>query len=130
MSSVLKPDSAVMVGLAEGAAIYAIYNSALPPVADIRVAAAGNRDVEAARKAAAWKSAAVLGVVYLMTRDLNAFLIGGLALAGIDIMVKHADGVHPSTGKLADTAGSTAADNVYPLPDYDSAAPIADAGAY
>src|SRR6266568_4500768 len=101
LRSVLKPDGSVMAGLAEAAAVYVVYQSALPNHADIRSAPAHNTDIESARKAAAWKSAAVLGFVFLITRDLNSFLIGGLALGGIDYMTKHANGVNPGTGRLA-----------------------------
>ena len=60
LKSVLKPDGSVMVGLAEAAAVYVIYQAALPNHADIRSAPAHNGDVEAARKKAAWKAGAIL----------------------------------------------------------------------
>src|SRR5579859_5723278 len=131
LKSVLKPDSSVMTGLAEAAAVYVIYQAALPSHADIRSAPPHNTDIESARKAAAWKSAAVLGFVFLLTQDLNSFLIGGLALGGIDYMTKHANGINPATGKLAAGAQITEADSAagneaaFPLPDYGSG----DAGA-
>lgn len=128
--SVLKPDSSVMVGLAEAAAVYVIYQSALPSHADIRSAPAHDTTIESARKAAAWKSAAVLGFVFLLTQDLNSFLIGGLALGGIDILTKHANGVNPSTGKLQPAAGSaiTSANGTQQdaQPDNSEAFPLAD----
>ena len=113
-----------MVGLAEVAAVYVIYQSALPNHADIRSAPAHNTDIEAARKKAAWTSAGVLGFVYLLTRDLNSFLLGGLALGGIDFLTKHSNGVSPATGKLSLAPGaavqSAGGDNstAYPMPDY------------
>ncbi|MCW2899983.1 MAG: hypothetical protein JWO67_2248 [Streptosporangiaceae bacterium] len=125
LKSVLKPDSAVMVGLAEAAAVYVIYNSALPSHADIRSAPPHDQTIESSRKAAAYKSAAVLGFIFLLTRDLNSFLIGGLALGGIDYMAKHSNGVNPATGKLADAAGSSITgvavesnDTAFPMSDY------------
>ena len=131
LKSVLKPDSSVMVGLAEAAAVYVIYQSALPSHADVRSAPAHNTDVESARKAAAWKAAAVLGFVFLLTQDLNSFLIGGLALGGIDLMTKHANGINPATGKLAAGSGITTPDQpgvtgnavAFPLPEYAAPAP-------
>jgi hypothetical protein len=116
--SILKPDSSVMVGLAEGAAIYSIYQAALPTMTDIRAAQPHDKDVEASRKAAAWKSAGILGFVFLLTRDVNSFLIGGLALAGVDYMVKHSSGVHPSTGKLSEPVYDVTAVDAHPMPDY------------
>ena len=132
LKSVLKPDSSVMAGLAEAAAVYVIYQAALPAHVDIRSAPAHNTDIEAARKAAAWKSAAVLGFVFLLTQDINSALIGGLALAGIDLMTKHANGVNPATGKLAPGAAITAPPDMpaaagnataFPLPDYATGSP-------
>jgi hypothetical protein len=139
MKSVLKPDSSVMVGLAEAAAVYVIYQSALPSHADIRSAPAHDSTIESSRKAAAWKSAAVLGFVFLLTQDLNSFLIGGLALGGIDLMTKHSNGVNPATGKLqapgaaitSATMGqqddtSSSADNAgaFPLEDYSDSSQV------
>ena len=130
LKSVLKPDSSLTVGLAEAAAVYVIYQSALPSHADIRSAPAHDKTIESSRKAAAWKSAAVLGFVFLLTQDLNSFLIGGLALGGIDYMNKHANGTNPATGKLQAapgasimTAGPAAPDNAeaFPMPDYGDA---------
>jgi len=125
LKSVLKPPESITVGLAEAAAVYVIYNSALPPHADIRTAPANNTDIESARKAAAWKSAAVLGFVFLLSRDINSFFIGGLALGGIDYMAKHSNGISPATGKLSAAApggavqsAGTGNASAYPMPDY------------
>jgi hypothetical protein len=135
LKSVLKPPESIYIGLAEAAAVYTIYNSSLPNHADIRSAPAHNTDIEAARKQAAWKSAAVLGFVFLLTRDLNSFLLGGLALGGIDYLVKHSNGVSPATGKLsmpgaqvtpgAPLGASAANAEAYPMPSYeDSSQPL------
>jgi len=63
-------------------------------------------------------SAGILGIIFLMTKDLNSFLIGGLALGGIDIMTKHANAVSPHTGKMVAPAGKPGDVNSYPMPDY------------
>lgn len=130
LKSVLKPESSMTVGLAEAAAVYVIYQSALPNHADIRTADAHNTDIEAARKRAAWKSASILGLVFLITQDVNSFLIGGLALSGIDLMVKHANAVHPATGKMAGPVApsGSALETATPLPDYADAQPDTDMG--
>lgn len=126
------PEGSITVGLAEAAAVYVIYQSALPNHADIRTADAHNTDIEAARKRAAWKAASILGLVFLITQDLNSFLIGGAALAGIDLMVKHANAVHPATGKMAGAAqvpgDSVDLSTATPLPDYSDAQPGEDMG--
>ncbi len=122
LTSVIKaPEGSITIGLAEAAAVYVIYQSALPSHTDIRAADPHNTDVEASRKAAAWKAAAILGLVFLITQDLNSFLIGGMALGGIDLMVKHANGVHPATGKLAgpvEQGPPADNDTAFAMPDY------------
>lgn len=120
--SKINPNTSVMLGLANGALIVSIYDKMVPQVAAVRVATPSNdNDVEATRKHAAWASAGVLGFMYLLTKDKNSFLIGGLVLAGVDLMVKHANGFNPHTGSL-DTNDDLSIDpslvNDYSLPDY------------
>lgn len=126
LTSVFKTaEGSVSVGLAEAGAVYIIYQSSLPNHADIATAPAHDQTIETARKKAAWKSAAVLGFVFLITQDVNSFLIGGLALAGVDFMVKHSNGLNPATGKLAAGSAVTQSTQVdagnvtaFPMPDY------------
>jgi hypothetical protein len=114
------PESAVTVGLAEAGIVYAVYSHALPPMTDIRAAQPLDVDVSAARRRAAIMSASIIGLVFVMTRDINSTLIGAAALAGIDLTVKHCNGVHPSTGRLVELGGSAVADNdtAWALPEY------------
>jgi hypothetical protein len=132
LKSVFKaPENSMTVGLAEAAAVYVIYQSAMPNHSDIRTADPHNTDIEASRKRAAWKAASILGLVFLITQDLNSFLIGGAALGGIDLMVKHANAVHPATGKIAGAqapAGGMELETAMPLPDYSDAQPGEDMG--
>jgi hypothetical protein len=121
--SKLKPDSATGIGLATAVGVYLIYNNALPNTTDIRAAHPHNEDVETCRKHAAWESAALLGLVFLVSRDLNSYIIAGVALIGIDLMHKHANAVSPATGKI-DTSGggvtiAPGLSSAYPMPDYD-----------
>jgi hypothetical protein len=125
LKSVLKPPESITIGLAEAAAVYVIYQSALPNHADIASAPPNDSTIEAARKKAAWKSAAILGFVFLLTQDVNSFLLGGLALGGIDLMTKHANGTNPATGKLTSAPGSSITgtamepnDTAFPVADY------------
>jgi hypothetical protein len=125
LKSVLKPEGSITIGIAEIAAVGLIYQSALPSHADIAAAPPHDAVIETARKKAAWKSAAVIGFVFLLSRDLNSFLLGGLALGGFDIMAKHANGVNPATNKLATAPGSSITgtamepnDTAFPVADY------------
>jgi hypothetical protein len=120
----LKPDSATQVGVLTAAGVYLIYNNALPNLADIRSAPAHDDTIEKARRAAAWKSAALVGLVFLVARDINSYIISAGALFGIDYMYKHGNAVNPATGKLDAGGGaeSIAPAVSYPRPDYDSEA--------
>ena len=116
----LRPDSATGIGLLTAAGVYLIYQNALPSITDIRSADPHDPDVETARKHAAWESAALIGAVFLISRDFNSFIISGIALAGIDIMHKHANTVNPHTGRAdVDTQATIA--QVHPMPEYSTA---------
>jgi len=131
LKSVLKtPESSVMVGLAEAGLVYVIYQTALPNHADIRSADPHNNDIEAVRKAAAWKCGAVIGLMFFFTHDVNSAVIAMAAVAGMDYMVKHSNGINPSTGKLAGGRGDgpgaiLPADNdtAFSMPDYTDGQP-------
>ena len=121
--SILSPDTSVLLGVANGAIIAGIYSGYLPSLASIRTADPHDGDIESARKAAAWTSAALLSFMFILTRDRNAFLIGGVVLTGVDFTVKHSNGVNPTTGKLdsnnMDSLGDDDLANVYPMTQYD-----------
>lgn len=123
MLSRLKPDSATTVGILTAAGVFLIYNNAMPNMTDLRMAPAHNPDVETARKHAAWMSAGLVGIVFLVARDFNSYIISGAALVGIDYLYKHNNGTNPGTGKLdVNTSGSIAPSmaeaSSYPMPDY------------
>lgn len=113
-------DSATTIGVLTAAGVYLVYNNALPSIADIRTAHAHDDDVDTARKHAAYLSVAIIGGVFLISRDVNSYIISGAALVGLDLLYKHANTVNPGTGK-ADvlTMHDVVPDNVvHPLPDY------------
>jgi hypothetical protein len=121
LKSIIKaPENAMLVGLAEVAVIYSLYQKAVPNDTDVRAASALDRDVEAARRHAAWTSAILIGLVFLITGDINSTVIGGAGLAGIDLMTKHANGVNPNTGKLTGRETEVPDNDVaFALPSYD-----------
>jgi hypothetical protein len=120
----LKPDSSVMVGLLTAGGVYLIYQNALPNITDIFAANPHDDTVEKARKMAAVKSAALIGLVFLVARDVNSYIISGAALLGIDYMHKHANATNPATNKLdtVNGGGSIAPAATYPMPAYEDVA--------
>lgn len=118
MRSRLRPDTATMVGLLTAAGVYLIYNDALPSVADVRAASPHDNDAEKARKHAAWASVALIGAVFLISRDFNSYIISGGALIAVDALHKHANAVNPETGQVAVDNGADVISITHPMPDY------------
>lgn len=121
MKSILKTlDSAVGIGLATGGGVAAIYSHSLPNLTDVRATDPHEPNVEGQRKAAAIKSALLVGTVFLITRDRNVFIIGGTVMVALDFAVKHANGIDPGTQRLDHNSGggSIAPEMSAPLPTY------------
>lgn len=116
-------DSAVGIGLATAGGVVAIYSHSLPNLTDIRATHPHEPNVEGQRKAAAIKSAILVGAVFAITRDKNVLIIGGAVFVAVDYAVKHANGVDPATQRLdaSSGGGSIAPDLAAPLPTYTEA---------
>jgi hypothetical protein len=115
------PEGGVGAGLATLLAVYFIYNASLPPMADVRVGPPNDGDIESCRKGAAVKSGALIGLVFMVTRDMNQLIISGMGLGGIDYMYKHHNAFNSGTGKLEghnDAGGSGTMASVHPMPEY------------
>jgi len=129
-ASRLRPDSATMVGLLTAAGVVLIYQNALPNLTDIRAANPDNSDVEHNRKMAAWESAALVAVVFMVSRDLNSYLISGAALVGVDYVTKHNNSIHPATGKFDSSTESIASTETYPVENYQAQSDSGDYEVY
>lgn len=121
--SLTNPSEVVAIGVGIGVVDAFIFTHALPSMADIRTATPQNNDIDAARRQATGLAIAVNGLVSLMTRNWDVFLIGGVVTAGLSWFAVHANAVNPETGK-AGTPGNAvvSADqdnaNAYAMPDY------------
>lgn len=103
----LKPSESVMVSLATGAIVYAVYQSNLPTVAESHATEPHNASLESGRKKAVWTSAAVVGAMFLLTHDPNVFMVGAGATIALDWMHRHANAVNPNTGKMVSKSQAT-----------------------
>jgi hypothetical protein len=112
----LQPDSATQVGILTAIGVYMIYTNSLPSMADIRLGPANEPNVDSARKGAAWKSAALITLVFLVARDLNSYIISGAALVGIDYMYKHNNAIVAGQKQLDAGPGPSLSGGAYPLP--------------
>jgi len=120
----------VGVGIGIAAVDLLIFQMHLPPITDIRTASPtnhknpakpGNPDVESARRQAVVYCVGVNGLISLITRDWNVFLIGGIATVAMSYISAHANAINPQTGKMAGQPASLGADTVdqgFALQDY------------
>jgi hypothetical protein len=117
--SILKPPESVAVGVGIGVVDAFIFQHFIPNMADVRSAEPHNTDVDAARRQATGACIAVNGLVSLMTRDWNVFLIGGVVTVALSYAAVHANAVNPQTGNMQGTPGQAPApedqDNAMPM---------------
>jgi hypothetical protein len=104
ITSILKPDGSIALGLATGILVYAVYDHSLPTTAVVHATDAGDMNIEASRKKAAWMSAGVVSAVTLLTKDVNILILGGVVLFGLDFHTRHANASNPETGDLVSPA--------------------------
>jgi hypothetical protein len=118
--SILNPSQSVAVGVGISALDLLIFSHFVPSLTDVRSAKPQNSDVETARRQATMYCIGINGLVSLMTRDWNVFLIGGMTTAAMSWLVVHANTVHPQTGTMQSPGESAQSsnENMYPLPDY------------
>lgn len=109
MTSLLKPDGSIVIGIATGILVAGIYKQGLPDTATIHATDALDPNIDSARKKSTWSSAVVLSGITLLTRDVNVFILGAVVLFALDLQARHGNAVHPQTGDL-----------VSPAPGYDA----------
>lgn len=112
--SILKPDQSVITALAVAGGVLAVYNANLPTMVEIHAAPAHNKAVEASQKKAMWTSTALVTGAYLLTRDTNVFVAGGLTFVAIEWLFRHANSVDPNSNKSVPKGGhGSSADVAY-----------------
>ena len=103
--SILRPDNSVVVGIATGVLMYAIYDRSLPDAATMHATTANDINIEAARKKATLTAAGVLSGITLLTRDVNVWILGAGVLFALDFHARHANASNPATGMLVSDQG-------------------------
>jgi hypothetical protein len=96
----LKAEVSIPVALATAAIVYAVFNNATPSIADIRSAPPNNADIATSERMATITSAAIVGGISLIARDVNIFIIGGTMVVIMAFWTRHANAVNPTTGKV------------------------------
>lgn len=108
----LAPNISVPAALALGVAVYGIFQVNLPSITEVRAADMGNSHVESSERAATWESAGLVATISLIAKDPTIFLVGGAFTIALAWKYRHANMVHPGTGKATgplSTMGSMAA---------------------
>jgi hypothetical protein len=103
----LKPEISTMAALSTAALVYAIYNNATPPMADVRMSTPGSpehNDVDAARKQAAWISAGAVGAIALVAKDPNIAIVGWGMTVALDWWHRYSNEINPIIGKVLPNA--------------------------
>jgi len=104
ITSILKPDGSVAIGIATGVMVWAVYSRSLPDAATMHATDANDINIEAGRRKATYTSAGILAGITLLTKDVNVFILGGVVLFALDFHARHANASNPATGNLvADT---------------------------
>lgn len=104
MKSILKPDGSVTLGIATGIFVTVVYDRNLPSTAVMHATDAGDINIDAGRKKAAWTTAAVVSGITLLTRDVNVFVLGAVVIFALDMHTRHANASNPATGELVSQA--------------------------
>lgn len=112
----LKPSESVMVSLATGAMVFGVYQYSMPSISEVHATDAHNVNLDSGRKKAMWTSAAVVGGMFLVTRDPNVFMIGGLSFLALEWSYRHANSTDAKTGKVVGRTKSDALGD-YSIPD-------------
>jgi hypothetical protein len=120
----INPQNATTAGVMVGIVDVLIWRHFVPNMADVRTAQPFNGDIESAERTALLVGTMFTLVVAGFARSAEVFAVGGLVLVALDFATKHANAVHPDTGKMVGmgpgdvSAGSS---DSFPMPDYANA---------
>lgn len=99
----LSAEVSLPTSLATAALVWAIYNSALPSLADVRSAPQDDAVVNSSERTAAWTAAGVVGGISLISHDPNVFILGSAMIITLSWWHRHANQVNPDNNKAATT---------------------------
>lgn len=108
----------ILIGVAAAAGGILVYDRFVPNAADIRTAEPFDQDIETAERQGLFAATAIVLVAAGLARSLEVFIIGGIAIVGIDFAIKHANAVSPATGKMSGASALSGVSTSYPMPDY------------
>lgn len=116
--------NAVQLGVLVAVGNMLIFQHFMPPVSDIKMGDQHDRAIESSEREALVVSVIFTAAAAGFVRSWDTFLVAGVVIVGIDFAYKHANAVHPDTGKVATPGaqmlgdGSGGDNSMQPLPDY------------
>lgn len=94
----LKPNEEIMAASFAVAAVYAIFSTHTPNMADVKASQAGNSNTHKSVKGAVLTSAALVSGIALLAKSPVVYVVGGLTIAVEGWQFYHANALNPSTG--------------------------------
>lgn len=94
----LQPSQSVGIGLATAGLVLAIHSQATPSMADIRVGAPNDDQIDRSERAASWMSVGIVSAISLLTKDPTIFIIGGAATVAMAWWTRHGNALNPLIG--------------------------------
>lgn len=103
--------TSVGIALATAGVVWVTYDHFMPSVVDHRVGQAGDKDANAAERAATMTASAVVGALWLVTKDPLVMMLGAGTIVALAWTHRHANMVNPLTSRatVAESMGQTAA---------------------
>lgn len=99
----LKPDSALMISAVTVASVISIFQLEAPPLANVKASAPGGQTAAntfSSVKGATISSAAVVGLIALLSKSPEVYTVGGLTVAILAFKYHKANVTHPVTGAV------------------------------
>lgn len=105
----LKPDAAIMSGLAVAGVVFAVHTKFTPSTADMQGLPAGTKDVDKSERQATIISVGIVSAISLLAKDPTIFVIGSIATVALAFTSRHALWTETRTGPLNAGPGQSAA---------------------
>lgn len=118
LKSILKPEGSTMAGIATVATVYGIYQLGIGPVAGAQATDPNHPVLESSRKKAGYTAFALVGGLFLITKDANIAILGFATVIAMELTYRHGIMAEPSSGRIQNPNPATAyepAENVVPM---------------
>jgi hypothetical protein len=118
LKSILKPEGSTMAGIATVVAVYGIYQLGIGPVSQAQATEPNHPVLESSRKKAGYTALALVGSLFLITKDANIAILGAGTVIFMELNYRHGIMADPGSGKIQNPNPATAyepAENVVPM---------------